>query len=86
MKSTQIIALVLSAMTVTAVPMADLDAAEPAAVEIEARDLTKAQCKGACDRGADAVEAFCRLVPDLRVRAACWGAATAAQSPIGQRA
>lgn len=68
-----------------AAPVADLDAA---AISVEARDLTRAQCKAACDRGADAVEAFCRRIPirDLRVRAACWAAATAVQSPLGQRA
>lgn len=56
--------------------------------DIQARDLTRGQCKAACDKGADAVEAFCRRLPklDLRTRAACWAASTAVQSPIGQRA
>jgi hypothetical protein len=55
---------------------------------IQARALTRGQCKKACDKGADAVEAFCRRLPklDLRTRAACWAASTAAQSPLGQRA
>ena len=86
MRLTPIVALVLSAIAVTAAPVVEADAATPAAIEIEARDLTRGQCKNACDRGADAVESFCRRVPDLRVRAACWAAATAAQTPIGQRA
>ncbi|MCJ1367579.1 hypothetical protein MMC16_006713 [Acarospora aff. strigata] len=91
MKPTALLALFLSAMAVTAAPMADaaavadLDVAS-APVSLEARDLTKGQCKNACDRGADAVERFCRLIPEPRIRAACWGAAAAVQTPIGQRA
>lgn len=62
----------------------DLESSAP----IQSRALTKAQCKTACDKGADAVEAFCRRLPkfDLRTRAACWAASTAVQSPLGQRA
>ena len=83
MKVSTLLAVVIPALAVAAVPVADLD---PAAVQVEARDLTQAQCKAACDSGADAVERFCRRIPERRVKAACWAAATAVQSPIGQRA
>ena len=53
---------------------------------ISARDQNAAQCRRACDRGADAVERFCRLIPEPRIRAACWGAAAAVKTPIGLRA
>ena len=86
MKFTPVLALIFSARTVTAVPVAEIDATDAAVAEIEARDLTRGQCKAACDNGADAVERFCRLIPEARVRAACWAAATAVQTPIGQRA
>lgn len=91
MKVSALLAVLISAMAVAAVPVADLDldsAAAPvaAAVDVEARDLTRGQCKNACDRGADAMESFCRRIPERRVRAACWAAATAVQSPLGQRA
>lgn len=89
-----VLALVVSAMTVSAVPIAEADAnavadvyAAPVEVEaLETRDLTRGQCKNACDRGADAMEAFCRRIPDARIRLFCWGAAAAIESPLGQRA
>ena len=90
MKFAAVLALFLSAVAVTAAPVADLNPAATdfnlAAADVEARDLTRGQCKTACDRGADAVERFCRLIPEPRIRAACWAAATAVQTPIGQRA
>ena len=52
-------------------------------VPVEARDLNAAQCRAACQRGADAVERFCRLIPEPRIRSACWGAAAAVETPIG---
>ncbi len=35
---------------------------------------TYQQCENACKAGIVAIEAFCRVVPDPRVRAACWAA------------
>ncbi len=92
MKLTAVLALFLSAMAVTAAPTAEADNADldnffnaPTA-SIEARDLNAAQCRAACQRGADAVERFCRLIPEPRIRALCWGAAAAVETPIGLRA
>ncbi len=97
MKFTSVLVLLASAIAVTAAPLADAapapvaDAApvtdfDAAAMSVEARDLTKAQCKSACDRGADAVEKFCGRIPEARVRFFCWAAANAVQTPIGLRA
>ena len=83
MQITKSLAFVVSVMAVTAIPVADVDSA---AVQVEARDLTRGQCKNACDRGADAMQKFCRLIPEARVRAFCWAAATAVESPLGQLA
>lgn len=83
MKVSTVLAFLVSAMAVTAVPMADIDSA---AVQMEARDPTQEQCKEACDTGVDAVEEFCRLIRDPRARAACLAAAAALQSPLGQLA
>lgn len=30
-------------------------------------------CLRACEKGTDAIERFCRRIPERRVRAACWG-------------
>jgi hypothetical protein len=35
---------------------------------------SKQQCLSACREGITAIEAFCRTVPDPRVRTACWAA------------
>lgn len=79
--------ILASAMAVTAVPAPTVDAeVDGLAAPIEARDLNAAQCRVACQRGADAVERFCRLIPEPRIRAACWGAAAAVETPIGLRA
>ncbi|KAL8867849.1 MAG: hypothetical protein Q9174_005390, partial [Haloplaca sp. 1 TL-2023] len=91
MKFINVLTILASAMAVTAAPApltdVELEAlAAPGASTIEARDLNAAQCKAACDKGADAVERFCRLIPEPRVRAACWGAAAAVQTPIGLKA
>ncbi|KAL9108987.1 MAG: hypothetical protein Q9187_008222, partial [Circinaria calcarea] len=77
MKLTSVLVLLASAIAVTAAPLADaapasladtasVPDADAAAMSVEARDLTRAQCKAACDRGADAVERFCRLIPEPR--------------------
>ena len=82
----------ITAVTVGAAPApapAEVDGlAAPVAfgAPIETRDLNAAQCRAACDRGADAVERFCRLIPEPRIRAFCWGAAAAVETPIGLRA
>lgn len=91
MKFITALTILASAMAVTAAPAPGVDAevdglAVPVAARIEARDLNAAQCKAACKRGADAVERFCRLIPEPRIRAACWGAAAAVETPIGLRA
>ncbi|PGH27196.1 hypothetical protein AJ80_01153 [Polytolypa hystricis UAMH7299] len=89
MKLSAYIVLALSAVYVSAMPVAD---AEPEAfpdalpnMELEARGPSKAECKAACKKGSDAVEKICRRVPHPAVRALCWGAAVAAQTQAGQK-
>lgn len=95
MKISTILALLVPALMVAAIPIAEPEAAaEPIAVaeidaapvELEVRALTRAQCKTACANGADAVERFCRQIRNIRIKPFCWAAATAAQSPLGGRA
>ena len=91
MKFINALTIFVSAMAVTAAPAPSVDdevegLAAPVAAPIETRDLNAAQCRVACDKGADAVERFCRLIPEPRIRAACWGAAAAVETPIGLRA
>ncbi|KAL8997116.1 MAG: hypothetical protein Q9169_003552, partial [Polycauliona sp. 2 TL-2023] len=89
MKFINVLTLLASAMAVAAAPAAIAEAGSApvaAAAPLEARDLTRGQCRTACDKGADAVEKFCRLIPLLPVRAACWGAAAAVETPIGLKA
>lgn len=84
MEVSTILTFLVPAMLVTAAPAAaDVDSAT---VRLETRDLTQGQCRRACDEGADAVQRFSRLIPELRVRAACLLAATAIESPSGQLA
>lgn len=91
MKFLNALTILASAVAVAAAPAPGVEAevdglAAPVAAPIEARDLNAAQCRRACDKGADAVERFCRLIPEPRIRAACWGAAAAVETPIGLRA
>lgn len=87
MKLTSILAIFISTMAVTAIPTADPNPIA-AAHQLEARDLTAAECKLACRDGAEAVEEFCRKIPRIakQVRFFCWGAAAAVESSVGQRA
>ncbi len=92
MKVFCIIAVLVPAILVTAIPVAEPVAEAEAdtgmdfvSAGIEARDLTRAQCKRACDIGADAMQKFCRLTP-FHIRPFCWAAATAIESPLGQQA
>lgn len=90
MKFTSIIAIFVSTMAVTAVPMADpdpdldLDLDLAIANPLETRDLSAAECRTACAEGAEAVERFCRRIPSKKIRFFCWGAAAAAESTVGQ--
>ncbi|KAK2751433.1 hypothetical protein FQN55_000707 [Onygenales sp. PD_40] len=85
--------LALSAATsISAAPAPGTAAAAEPGVEATVNQLaargnnfSKAACKTACDKGPDAVEKFCRLIPHAVVRGACWAAATAAQTPAGER-
>lgn len=43
----------------------------------------KQQCLDACQKGIEAIEAFCRAIPDPRIRAACWGARFSLNACIG---
>lgn len=89
MKFTSILAIFASTMAVTAIPMADPNP-HPFAIanQLQARDLSAAECKLACAEGAEAVEAFCRRIPPVakQIRFFCWGAAAAVESSVGQRA
>lgn len=38
---------------------------------------TKAACIAACNRGREAMEQFCRGIPDPRLKPGCWAAAVA---------
>lgn len=87
MKFTSIIAIFVSTMAVAAVPMADPDLDLIAVANpLETRDLSLAECKAACEEGAEAVERFCRRIPSAKIRFFCWGAAAAVESSVGQRA
>jgi hypothetical protein len=86
-----IFAVLVPAMLVTAIPVAERRQTQRetgmdfVSAGIEARDLTRGQCKNACDIGADAMQKFCRLTP-FHIRPFCWAAATAIESPLGQQA
>ncbi|KAL8856790.1 MAG: hypothetical protein Q9178_006627 [Gyalolechia marmorata] len=86
MKFTNSLTILASALAVVTAAPAPTEIDGITTAPIETRDLNAAQCRRACDKGADAVERFCRLIPEPRIRAACWGAAAAVESPIGLRA
>lgn len=41
------------------------------------------QCVDACRKGIEAIEAFCRTIPDARARGACWAARFSMNACIG---
>lgn len=45
-----------------------------------------ASCRAACRGGTAAMEAFCRVIPILPVRAACWPISVALKTPGAQTA
>lgn len=85
MKPAALLTLLISAMTVTAVPVSEADV-DSSVAQVETRDLTRGQCKAACDRGTDAFERFCGKIRDPIVRGACELEATAVQTPLFERA
>lgn len=89
MKLSSYVFVVLSASAyVFAAPTAESNAAvdEPAVNQLEARDLTHAQCVTACNKGVEAVEDLCRVIPQKLVRKFCWEAAAAVHTPAGKQA
>ena len=86
MQISALVTLFVSAVAVTAVPMADADAnADAAPVRMETRDLNRADCGDACSDAA-ALGAFCRLIPFLPGKVACWGVAAALKTDFGEDA
>jgi hypothetical protein len=86
MKVTGYLFLLVSAGYVLAAPAPE-PITEPAeSPGIEARDLTRGQCKNACALGVDAMEKICRAIPHPVGKAICWGLAAGLETPVGEAA
>jgi hypothetical protein len=85
MKVTGYLALLVSAGYVLAAPAPE-PITEPETAEVKARDLTRAQCRLACETGPDAMERVCRLIPHPVGRSICWGLAAGLETSAGEAA
>lgn len=46
---------------------------EPSATQLAKSPAELIRCQQACRQGRDAMEMFCRSVPDPRIKGPCWG-------------
>ena len=70
------------ARTIT-LPIRNIPGQTAARVTMGVSAASQQQCVDACRKGIEAIEAFCRTIPDVRARGACWAARFSMNACIG---